>query len=223
MTTKPINEQSFDPKAEKWGFLRETKEDAIKSGIDADTGLHRNGLDEYLAVIFPDVTDWVHDKTIPNLPEGIKCRKRPDYRSETLKLIIEFDGVQHFESPEQIRKDIETTKLYESFGYRVVRIPFFIQLTNTDVKEIFNVNVEEPLFNPKIPSMGITGTNPGRLCMAGVQRMAQMFICHPEQYLTNINYLKSFDDDYLTGVSLLEAEYDAIFEDVHNTCESIVQ
>lgn len=39
----------------KWGFLRETKELAQKAGLDADTGLHRTGLDEYLKVIFPDV------------------------------------------------------------------------------------------------------------------------------------------------------------------------
>lgn len=197
---------------EKWGFLRETKELAEKAGIDADTGLHRTGLDEYLAVIFPDTTDWVHDKTIPNLPDGVVCRKRPDYRSESLKLIIEFDGVQHFETPGQILKDIETTKLYESFGYKVVRIPFFIQLTNTTVKELFNVIVKEPLFNPKIPSMGILGVNPACLCHAGIDRMAQIFRTHPEQYITNLEFLKSFDNDFMTGASLLENAYDFWYE-----------
>lgn len=209
----------YDIKNEKWGFLRETTEDAQKAGIDKDTGLHRTGLNEYLAVIFPDVNDWVHDKGISNLPDGVTCRKRPDYRSETLKLIIEFDGVQHFEKPEQIRKDIETTKLYESFGYRVVRIPFFTQLTNVAVMEIFNVNVKEKLFNPEIPSMGIQGANPATICYAGIQRMAQYFICHPEQYLTNLNFLKSFNDDYMTGASLLEKEYDWCFEFIHSRKE----
>ena len=205
---------------EKWGYLRETKEMAEKAGLDPDTGLHRTGLEEYLAVIFPDVTDWVHDKTIPNLPEGIKCRKRPDYRSESLKLIIEFDGVQHFESPRQIQEDIKTTKLYESFGYRVVRIPFFIQLTNVAVLEMFNVNVEEQLFNPSIASMGIKGANPATVCYAGIQRMAEYFICHPEQYLTNLNYLKSFNDDYMTGASLLEKEYDWLFDYIQSQREA---
>lgn len=49
----------------KWGFLRETTEQAKKAGIDKDTGLHRTGLDEYLKAIFPDVSDWVHDKVFP--------------------------------------------------------------------------------------------------------------------------------------------------------------
>lgn len=71
----------------KWGFLRETKELAQKAGLDADTGLCRTGLEEYLKVIFPDVDDWFHDEPIGML-NGIKRKLRPDYRSETLKLII---------------------------------------------------------------------------------------------------------------------------------------
>ena len=207
---------TFNIENEKWGYLRETAEAAIKAGPDVNTGLHRTGLEEYLAVIFPDVSDWVHDKTIPNLPEGVTCRKRPDYRSEELKTIIEFDGVQHFETPKQIKEDIEATKLYESFGYNVVRIPFFLQLTNLYVKEIFNVDVDEKLFNPEIPSIGLQGTNPATLCYAGIQRMAQYFVAHPEQYITNLKYLKSFDDDYMTGASLLEDEYDRLWSYIHS-------
>lgn len=40
-----------------------------------------------------------------------------------------------------IRKDGENQKIYESFGYHVVRIPFFIQLTNEVVKILFGVEV----------------------------------------------------------------------------------
>ena len=87
----------------KWGFLRETKELAQKAGIDKDTGLHRNGLDEYLNVIFPHVNDWIHDKSIDL--DGKKYR--PDYRSETLKLIVEFDGLPHYTNPQNILNDIE--------------------------------------------------------------------------------------------------------------------
>lgn len=50
--------------ATKWGFLRKTKELAQAAGIDNDTGYHRTGLEDYLKVIFPDVSEdeWVHDK-----------------------------------------------------------------------------------------------------------------------------------------------------------------
>ena len=52
----------------KWGFLRETRAAAKKAGIDADTGVKRTGLEDYLAVIFPEVNadEWIHDKPFGN-------------------------------------------------------------------------------------------------------------------------------------------------------------
>ena len=119
----------------KWGFLRETSELAKKAGIDKDTGLHRTGLDEYLKVIFPNIEDWIHDKTLGKIND-ITYKSRTDYRSETLKLIIEFDGLQHYTKPDIIEKDIRLTKVYEDLGYKVVRIPYFIQLSNKAVKKL---------------------------------------------------------------------------------------
>lgn len=122
---------------EKWGFLRETTEAAIKAGIDRGTGLHRTGLNEYLKVIFPDIDDWVHDKALVLTVNNKVCRKRPDYRSEKLKMIVEFDGIQHYTMPDRIKNDVLSTKFYERLGYKVVRIPYFIQLTNKAVKYFF--------------------------------------------------------------------------------------
>ena len=150
-------------KSEKWGFVRETKEKASEAGIDKDTGLKRTGLDEYLAVIYPEISkdEWIHDKTVP------ECKKkiRPDYRCESLKIIIEFDGLQHYTNPSNILKDIENTKLYEDLGYKVIRIPYFIQLSNDVIKSKFNREVNEKMFNPKFPSLGVLGENtPAYLC-----------------------------------------------------------
>ena len=39
------------------GYLREHSSKA--SGVDGFTGFHRNGLDDYLKVIYPGV-DWLH-------------------------------------------------------------------------------------------------------------------------------------------------------------------
>ncbi len=192
----------------KWGFLRETTEKAIEAGIDLDTGLHRNGLDEYLKVIFPQTNDWIHDKTIDDLPYGVKSRRRPDYRSKSLKLIVEFDGLQHYQDPDKIITDYETSKFYEELGYKVVRIPYFIQLTNKVVKQLFDVDVTEPLFDETIPSLGAKGKNtPAYLCGAGVDRMAKEFHNFPEQYKVNLNFLKSQNDEFHTGASLLEKLY----------------
>lgn len=189
---------------EKWGFLRETTEAAIKAGVDRGTGLHRTGLNEYLKVIFPNVDDWVHDKVLGLTVNNKVCRKRPDYRSEKLKMIVEFDGIQHYTMPDRIKNDVLSTKFYESLGYKVVRIPYFIQLTNKAVKYFFNVDVKEPLFNENIHSMDKNDRNtPAFLCGAGVLRMIEEFKYHPEQYRVNKEFLISQNDPFLTGVDLI--------------------
>lgn len=189
---------------EKWGFLRETTKAAIKAGIDRGTGLHRTGLNEYLKVIFPNVDDWVHDKALGLTVNNKVCRKRPDYRSEKLKMIVEFDGIQHYTMPDRIKNDVLSTKFYESLGYKVVRIPYFIQLTNKAVKYFFNVDVKEPLFNENIHSMDKNDRNtPAFLCGAGVLRMIEEFKHHPEQYRVNKEFLISQNDQFLTGVDLI--------------------
>lgn len=191
----------------KWGFLRETAAMAKKAGVDKDTGLHRTGLDDYLKVIFPKIDDWIHDKAL-GLVNGKLYRSRPDYRSEKLKLIIEFDGLQHYTKPDIIEKDLKNTELYKNFGYKVVRIPYFTQLSNKAVKCFFDVDVPEELFDETISSLGVEGQNtPAYLCPAGVKRMAEEFKKFPEQYKTNIDFLKKQNDPFRSGVEFLENAY----------------
>lgn len=190
---------------QKWGFLRETKEDAIKAGKDADTGLHRTGLEEYLEIIFPGQV-WIHDKAFGE-HNGHKYQIRPDYRCEELKLIVEFDGVQHYQNPDRIKNDDKNRQIYEDNGYTVVRIPYFVQLTNDAVKQLFGVEIEEPLFDESIPSMGVKGRNtPAYCCPLGLIRMAEEMKKFPKQMKVNIDALERANDDIITGVSLLKRE-----------------
>lgn len=202
----------YDAAKEKWGYLRETSELALKAGIDKNTGLHRTGLNDYLKVIFPDVDDWVHDKSIPNLiVDGKRYAKRPDYRSEKLKMIVEFDGLQHYTNPIKIIEDKQKTEVFESFGYKVVRIPYFIQLSNDAVKVLFNVNVKEKLFNESFPSLGPDEpATPAYLCFAGLIRMAKEFKLFPNQYKVNSDYLKECNNPEITGVEFLENIYNSL-------------
>lgn len=192
-----------------WGFLRETKDDAQKAGNDKTTGLPRTGLEEYLAVIFPSVTDWIHDQPIKTL-NGKPCRRRPDYRSESLKLIVEFDGIQHYNSgPEKILDDKKKTDEYINADYKVVRIPYFIQLTNAAVEQMFNVEVEQRLFDVNCPSLNIE-CSPACLCGAGIMRMAREFKQFPDQYEVNVRYLEVLDDECKTCVELLKIAYERL-------------
>ena len=188
-----------------WGYLRETEEYAIKAGADLDTGLIRTGLDTYLKEIFPETNDWVHDKTTGFILNGRKMKTRPDYLSESLKLIVEYDGIQHFQSPTAILHDDSTSTAYVSFGYKVVRIPYFIQLTEDAIFKFFGVHVGHPMFDPSVPSFGLKEKNtPAFLTMAGIEKMAEYFNMFPDQYETNVRALESIGDDYLSGLSLLK-------------------
>lgn len=200
-------------KKQKWGFLRETIEMAEKAGIDKATGLHRTGLEEYLKVIFPDIPEkeWIHDKPFPGK------RIRPDYRYEgkKMKLIIEFDGVQHYTNPKRIEDDEKNEKIYKENGYTVVRIPYFVQLTNEVVKIMFGRDVKETLFNPEIPSMSSKADNkrfrpntPAYCCPAGLIRMAREFHKYKQQYAVNIAALEKENNETLTGVDLLKMFYE---------------
>ncbi len=194
----------------QWGFVRETKEEALRAGIDKDTGVCRTGLEEYLAVIFPDTQDWIHDKGGVIL-NGKKLRTRPDYRSESLRLIIEVDGTPHYTNPYTILCDAEKTKQYNEAGYKVVRIPYFIQLSKSAVKELFDVDVVQELFDESIPSIGIKGQNtPAYLCHEGIKRMAKEFKRFPKQYEVNLKVLKESDNPILAGAELLEKEYNCL-------------
>lgn len=191
----------------KWGFLRETKKAAEKAGVDIETGLHRTSLDEYLAVIFPEIKteEWIHNKTIPDSGSLIK----PDYRCETLKLIIEFDGLRHYQNPIQIIGDSKKNQIYENMGYKVVRIPYFIQLTNEVIEQIFERKVSDPMFNPSIPSMSISGKNtPAFCCPKGIERMAKEFNKFPQQYEVNLIALEKADNEFLTGADLLRKTHE---------------
>lgn len=188
---------------EKWGFLRESSDSKDIHEKDEATGLHRTGLDQYLKVIFPN-KEFIHDKTIP----ALHSRFRPDYRCEEIKLIVEFDGLQHYTSPKNIKADEIKTKFYEENGYKVVRIPYFIQLSNKAVKTLFDVDVTEKLFNDKFPSLK-DGSTPACLCYAGIERMAREFSKFPEQYKTNVDFLESWEnkDDIINGVEILKKVY----------------
>ena len=194
---------------EKWGFLREHSSKAF--GKDPLTGLHRTGLDKYLEVIFPDTTDWIHDKAF-GIYRGVNYRIRPDYRSESLKIIVEFDGLPHYTNPAIICKDDKNTDVYLKNGYKVVRIPYFIQLSNQAVEKLFGIVVKDPLFNICYPSLGGEEMkhNPSYLCPEGLRRMAKVFKDFPEQYEINVQALTAMNNEILSGVNYLKEEYNKI-------------
>lgn len=199
-----------------FGYLRETEQDAIKAGVDIDTGLPRTGLDTYLKYIFPNIDDWEHDKAVPNLiVNGKLSRIRPDYRSEKLKIIIEFDGLPHYQNPDVIKSDRKKDLIYKENGYKVVRVPYFIQLTKETVKILFNIDIDFELFDMSVldknMSLGVhSRATPAYLCPLGIKRMAEEYIKFPESLKIDLAYLRKINNEELTGLSYLEKELEKL-------------
>lgn len=79
---------------------------------------------------------------------------------------------------------------------------------------MFGRDVEEELFNPSIPSLGIKGKNtPAYCCQAGLKRMAKEFHNYPGQYQVNLKSLLDANNEYLTGAELLKEEYEKYIKD----------
>lgn len=121
-------------------------------------------LGEIFSEILPN-KQFIHDKTVPNS----NCKMRPDYRFEDLKLIVEFDGNRHYQQVEVILKDEQKDNIYKKLGYRIVRIPYFIQMTNKLLQGLFN---QEFVYTQVYPH-GFIDDNvilPATFCELGIKR-----------------------------------------------------
>lgn len=175
----------------QWGYLRETRKKAFKANEKFPNTL-KTGLEDYLEVIFPDIDDWINNNEIPEIRKSLGKGFRPDWRSERLHLIIEVDDASHYTNHVVIAHDAEKDRIYKEFGYNVIHIPYFIQLTNNVVYELFGVNVKEPLFDPSVASMSVYWpySIPKPLCDSGILRMAQDLLMFPEQMKVNMEKLR---------------------------------
>lgn len=109
-------------------------------------------LKQYLEYIHPG-HEIVVDSPIPKdifesrqIMHGHKADKyrtyRPDARVEDLNLIVEFDGIDHYQNVSVILKQDDRDRWMNNLGYRVVRIPFYTQLSALNIKHLFGVEVE---------------------------------------------------------------------------------
>lgn len=122
-------------------------------------------LPKYLPLIFPETNDWLHNK---NFPEH---KFRPDYRSDSLKLTIEFDGPQHYTNSKRIIEDYRKDQIVQSYGYKTIRFPMFIQMSSDIVKRLFDKDVKiEQIYPHGFIADEKTLILPADFCELGIAR-----------------------------------------------------
>lgn len=118
-------------------------------------------LGEFLKEYFNE-GEWIHDKCFLG-------RNRPDYRNDFYKIIVEFDGYAHYTSSRRIVLDGLKDELYHKSGYKVVHIPYFVQLSKNVIHKLFDLNIE---FDQTYPQGFIDPKCilPADFCHLGTQR-----------------------------------------------------
>ena len=101
--------------------------------------LTENSLGDILEVLFPEQV-WGHDKKFKCNDELYNIR--PDYCCHNLKMIVEFDGPDHYTKANVIQADLRKDMLVKSLGYQVIRVPYFIQLKTDAIKYLFDIDVD---------------------------------------------------------------------------------
>lgn len=155
-----------------------------------ETYINEALLGKFLHDAFPEVT-FARNKSVPH--SNIKCR--PDYRCDSLMLIVEFDGYRHYCDTNTILRDNYKDVVYSKLGYEVIRVPYFIQLDAQVVKLLFSK------YSPKIAEFnkyphGFIDANamqPYDYCIAGLSKFKQdlaKFECVSKQILDTIDYSK---------------------------------
>lgn len=94
-------------------------------------------LKDKLNIIFPGI-EFIHNRQVPD--SGLKTR--PDYRNDELMLIVEFDGFTHYQKSEVQIRDVKKDRVYSNMGYKIIRIPYFVQLDNLTIDYFFGKNIK---------------------------------------------------------------------------------
>lgn len=122
-----------------------------------------------------DENNYFQNRKVPN--SGIQ--NRPDHRFEKEKIIVEFDGIQHYQKIDEIKKDRMKDKVYGEMGYKIIRIPFFVQPSSETLKHYFNV---EGTLDLQYPHGFIIydSTPPTNFCSLGLDRFIDEFEKFPD-------------------------------------------
>ena len=122
--------------------------------------LTEESLGNHLKKIFN--ADFIHDKPFIG-------KFRPDYRNDDLKLIVEFDGDRHYAMVNFILRDALKDKQEKELDYRVVRWPYFVQMTSEIAKIFLGVEYEVEQAYPH-GFIDAKCVCPADFCMLGIEK-----------------------------------------------------
>lgn len=84
---------------------------------------------------------WIREED-PVMVHGSRCRWDMSFNDKNGKVVVEFDGDKHYSDSLRIRADHEKDKEAAAIGCRVVRIPYWVQLTTETLKYYLDIDCQ---------------------------------------------------------------------------------
>lgn len=100
--------------------------------------------------------------------EGKKLRWDMVFEDSTGKVAVEFDGDEHYRHSLKIKVDREKDGYARADGYRVVRVPYWVQLTTKTLRHYFDIDANVVQDFPH--GFITTKVFPASFCELGLQR-----------------------------------------------------
>jgi hypothetical protein len=102
------------------------------------------------------------------LVEGTRKRWDMWFIADGHKVVVEFDGDEHYRSTLKIKTDREKDAIAAAHGIRVVRIPYWVQLDGVTFRHFFGFDAEVERDFPH--GFIVTKTFPASFCEMGLVR-----------------------------------------------------
>ena len=102
----------------------------------------------------------------------LNSRFKIDWYSDNLKFGVEFDGYQHYTSSRQILADERKLNLCKTCNIKLIRIPYFVQLSKDVIKLLFDLDIKEfeQIYPHGFVSKKSTMVYPADYCWLGIEK-----------------------------------------------------
>lgn len=151
-------------------------------------------------------SNFLHDRKIPESDS----QKRYDYIFTDLKLIVEFDGYGHYTKSNIVINDESKDEEVSQYGYKLIRIPYFVQLTTEVIETLFgdiindksdfSNNYPHGFIDPKV-------IYPSSFCELGIRRFESFLDTYKDKQFVKdiINNLKNKVQEMGEGLVICSA------------------
>ena len=135
---------------------------------------------------------------------AFKNRKRWDFLFEVngKQIVVEFDGDAHYRDSLRIKSDTEKNEIAFQTNLKVVRIPYWLQLTTKTFTHLFGFAPSKEISNNFPHGFIVTKVFPASSCSLGIKRYSKELSLLPKEIKEEILFsledrVKEYGKEYV--------------------------